>query len=537
MGWQRRKAHRSPFGHSLTWVSAMEKAKLESEGSKVSGVSKGGDQVPSPDSDVGIGAGLVSVARGIGGVLTILTTVCLARALSRGDFAVVAAVHLLRQTAQALGTLGLQSSLLYYRSKLGPSVERALATSTGLLLLGLAVPLSVASYLFAGPVARLVDVPAAEAAMVYLAVFLLADFPSSVLPNAMLARRSYRQFFFVTLVFEGGTALSLIAPALLGADVATILQWFVLVAAARLVLAVVYVVAVLEGRFRQTAVSMRELFMYGTPLALSSLVGRLNQQLDKYLVALVASADVFAVYTLGALELPLVQTLAYSVTQAILPELVERHQRGDIGAFVRLWHASMYRVALIMMPTFLFILVCAEPIVVTLFSRKYESAAIPMAVYAFLLPLRLCAYGGIVRALGKSAPVFWSAAVGLIVNAALTIPLYHLIGLAGPALAAVLAQLSMVAWLLYAIRAALGIAWRDLLPIRQLTTTSLIALGATPPLLAIVLYCETPSVQLILGALVYVPAYILLSRRFGTITSEEWRYLVSLAKLGSPTKT
>ena len=110
-------------------------------------------------------------------------------------------------------------------------------------------------------------------------------------------------------------------------------------------------------------------------------------------MALAASKEVLAVYTVGAVELPLVSSLAYSVTNTLVPTLTLTHVKGDRDGFLRYWHGSVEKIATIMMPVFFYFLILAEPAMRLLFSAEFAAAAVPFRVYLFLLPLRLCSYG------------------------------------------------------------------------------------------------------------------------------------------------
>ena len=69
------------------------------------------------------GAGLVSQARLVGGLLNMLVIVCLTRLLPKPEFAVVAFVYMVQETANALGPLGLPSAVSFFVPRLGPRVR------------------------------------------------------------------------------------------------------------------------------------------------------------------------------------------------------------------------------------------------------------------------------------------------------------------------------------------------------------------------------------------------------------------------------
>lgn len=484
----------------------------------------------SKDARLAAGAGLVSQARLVGGALNMLIIVLLTRLLSKEDFAAVALVYLVQETLNAFGPLGLDSALSFFVPKLGPRVSRALGVYTGAVLTALAVPYALVLF-FGGPaIAEVVDIPGIETPLAWLALAVLCDFPGQTLPQYFIATERYIGAFWVTLVFYLSRFCSLVIPAWLGADVATLIALFAGVAVLRAAMYLVYFAFIAKGPLRGPEVRgqwrLRDLFEYGLPLSLSLIVGKLNVQLDKYLIAAIAAAEVFAIYSVGATELPLVPGIAYSVTGALVPALVIAHRDGAGSDFVRLWHGSMVKVAAIMMPVFVALFVLAEPTVRLLFSKDYDAAAVPFRVYLCLMPLRLCAYGAVVRALGRTRPVLTASIAALLANAVLNYPFYLAFGLPGPALASIVAQVVAIGLLLQVIRRQLDLSWVHVFPYAAVLRALVVAAVAAVPLLLVDHWVTGDGARIAAGFGVYVPTYVVLGRLGGLLSAADLRYVV-----------
>jgi O-antigen/teichoic acid export membrane protein len=271
----------------------------------------------------------------------------------------------------------------------------------------------------------------------------------------------------------------------------------------------------------------------GFPLSLTAIVGKLNLKADQYGVWAAAGKEKLAVYSVGAVELPLVSSLAYSVTNALVPTLTLAHAGDDREGFLRLWHGSVEKVAAIMMPVFVFFLVLAEPAIRVLFSAEFSEAVIPFRVYLLLLPLRLCGYGSVLRALGETRPILFASLTALLVNAVLIFPLYLAMGIAGPALASDLAQVVAIAMLLSRIRFHLGLPWARIMPFPRLGRALLVAGIAGLPLVAVSRLVPGDANQLLAGAAAMVPLYLWAGRRTGIITADDLSYVGRLLSLRS----
>lgn len=485
------------------------------------------------DSHAGVaaGAGLVTAARLGGGLLNILLLALLTRLLDKPTFAVVVLVFMLLETVTALGTLDLPTALSYYVPRLGSAAARALAAWTALALAALAAPFALALWLLGPRLAGLLGTPEAAPVFGFVAIYVLADFPSQTLPSYLLSRRSYLAFAVVTLAFYGSRFASLAVPAALGASVEGMMASFMLVALLRCGILVWLLALVEKGHVARRGFTLRELLGYSIPLSLSNMLSKLGSQLDKYLIVTLCSAEVFAVYSVGANEIPLVSSIAYSVSAALVPTLVLLGGQREIGRFLGLWHASMLKVAAVMMPVFFFFFTLAGPVVRLLFTDAFAEAAIPFRVYLCLLPVRLCAYGAVVRSLGTTKPVLYSSVAALAVNAALTYPFFLLLGLPGPAVAAVIGQVVGIIWMLAVIRSELVIRWRRVFPFRGVVARFGVAGIAALPLWAVPTLVDGDLAQIVVGAIVLLPLYLALALVAGVVTRADLAYLWDLVTM------
>lgn len=474
------------------------------------------------------GAALATFGLVLTGVLQLALLAILTRVLSKEQFTAAAFLVLASTTISALAPLGVPTALTVFLPKLPPASARGFGWWSTVLLFLLSIPWALGVFLLAHTLGG--DQPVLVHGFQILAAFVLVDIPSQALPAYQLAMHRHASYFATTTIFAITRLLSLAIPALLGAGVEQIFLLFLLVGVLRLAWCVITFLFLERGSLARGDHSGTELIRFGLPVSLSFLVNKLNMQVDKYLVALVAGAEAFTVYTIGAQEIPLVATLAYSATTTILPALSLAHHQGENDLFVRLWHGSATKVGLIMMPAFCYFMVFGDSAIRVLFTGGYAAAAIPFRVYLLLLPLRVCAYSGILRALGESKPVLTASVAALLLNAALVVPLYHLLGIAGPALAAVVSQVASAGILIRMIRQRLNLSWWNTLPYPALGRTFLVALVATiPAVLAFLLPGD--GQRLLIGAIVLVVSYLALGRWSGVVSAQDFQALRELATL------
>jgi len=483
---------------------------------------------------IAIGVGAVSSARTVGGILNVLILVVLTRLLDKPDFAVVILAYIVQDTITAIGPLGLPSAMSFHLPKLGHSIARALGLQTAQLLVGLSLPFAAGLLIFASDIAVAFGMPDAALPLTYVGLAVIADFPGRAWPDFLVAKEAWRPAFFVTVAFYLTRFASLVVPAALGASPDVIVMWLAIVAGVRGLGFFAWLIFVEPGELGpgiRKRWTIGSLFSYGVPLSMTQIVGKLNLQLDKYMIAALMTAEAFAVYSAGAVELPLVPGIAYAATAALIPVLVRAGQRRDTADFLSYWHGSMVKVAALMMPTAVALFVLGEAAVAVLFSADYADAAAPFRVYLMLLPLRLCAYGAVLRALGSTKPILIASVIGLAVNAGLNYPFYLWVGLTGPALASVVSQLVQIVLLLAVIRRTLDLSWGAVFPFGPVGRALAVAALAAPPLWFVLPYLDGYALQLGAGLALYFAVYVPLARFTGVISAADLRYALRFVSL------
>ena len=275
---------------------------------------------------------------------------------------------MIHEIINAIGPIGLPSALSFFVLKLGAQCRRAPALLPEVFW---TMACLCASPPWAGP-----RTLSEDQNLEFLCDSVcrgIGGFSGQIPPSYLIAKESYVGAFWVTLLFYVSRFASFVIPAYLGYSPEVIIGCFSGVAVIRALAFAVYFTFMETGRLSGPARegwSIKELYTYGAPLSASLIVGKLNVQVDKYMILYLLSPAAFAVFTVGAIELPLVASLAYSVTTALVPTLVKAHQSGNTAEFINYWHGSMAKVATVMMPLFVFFMIFAEPAMRVFFSSS-----------------------------------------------------------------------------------------------------------------------------------------------------------------------
>ena len=376
--------------------------------------------------------------------------------------------------------LGLPQSLLYFLPRLGaaertaPLVNVLVSMALGGLGFGAAV------HVLAPQVAAGFANPEIIEPLHAFAPFAFATVATGFTDALLVAVGRTRLQAGISLAHGAALFAAITLPALAGAsltELCTVLSAYGIVRwLATLVLAIT-IVGWPPGPLRSGF--LKRQLRYSLPLGLSESVGLLSRAVDKVAVKMVFPSSVFALYSIGARELPMVGILLGAIGSVLTPEIARLDAAGDRAAILATWHRAVVGTAALVWPICTVLWAFAEPVMVTVFGADYAPAAIPFRIYLGALPLRVAAYGALLSALGCPGAVFWAALGDLFVNAAASFTLAHAGFFLGPAYATVGTTYLHVAVLLIVARRTLGVSFGELIPWASLGRIGLAALAAS----------------------------------------------------------
>jgi len=343
----------------------------------------------------------------------------------------------------------------------------------------------------------------------------------------MIAIDRARTAAWANIVFSIAQFFAVVGPASLGQPLMTIMICLLGYGVARFILSNLLFFMNFKGQKGPIAAGMmKELLRYSVPLGFAQILWGLNRQIDKYIVAAFFPAAVLAEYTIGAWELPIIPTIAYSVAAVMMPKFVSSHLKGDNAELLALWFKSIKKVSIIVLPLTVLFLIIAEEFIVVLFSEKYIAAALPFRIYTLILIQRVAAYSSMHRALGNTKIISYAAIYLVVINLGLSIPFVFLLGIAGPPTATLLANMFTWGYSLKKMANSLRVSLVEVFPFRFYGKTMLTSVIASVPAL-LFKASVTVSIRTKLIALVflYLLAYAVFSSILGVIKKEDWAYL------------
>ena len=271
---------------------------------------------------------------------------------------------------------------------------------------------------------------------------------------------------------------------------------------------------------------MREQLAYAIPVGLTSVVGLVAGILDRAIVATFFTPVHYAIYSVGAIEIPLdviFQASVANVLRTWLPGLV---RDGNMDEIARLMREAVRKLSLIVLPSFVFLYGYADDLITLLFTKNYAESVVVLRIYLFLVPLHMFILSPIPQAFGKTRLNFYIVLGITTVNVTLSFSLLKLVGFYGPAISTVTCQYAQaVVFFIVAMRLT-GARVSQLLPLASLlrvALTAAVALGASWALSGL---STSVFLKLLVAGSTYSVVFLGLAALTNTLTADDRRLIL-----------
>ncbi len=397
-----------------------------------------------------------------------LMPMVLVRMLSRSDYGTYQQLALLATFATAILTLGLPSSVYYFYDRANKLRDKALTLQTSTMM-AISGVVTMAGVVFGAPLIVALTKNAALAPLLgWYGAALGLLISSEHFVQFMIAQDRYRIAVFVETSETIVRVLILVLPLLAGFGLMGLVVANIAYAVLRFSLRSAWLLIPLRplGEGLREPWNCKTQLAYSIPLCLMSLVGVIGAMLDRGIVATRFTAADYAIYSVGALEIPLdsiFQASVATVLRVALPALIRAERHDEV---VRLMHEGVRKLSMIVLPCFVFLLAYSHEFITTLFTTEYERSVSVFRIYVFLMPLNMFLLSPIPPAYGRTRINLHVVAVVTAVHVVLSFVLLHWIGFYGPAISAISTQyLLSTFYFVYARRLTRGTV-AQLLPLK-----------------------------------------------------------------------
>ncbi len=176
---------------------------------------------------------------------------------------------------------------------------------------------------------------------------------------------------------------------------------------------------------------LKKVLKQGVPLYLATFIGVATLNMDKLIVTYFEDTETFAIFSVGALEIPIFAMLSAAFSQKIYPQLVRLVNADRKEDAKKIWMDTTIKVSYFTYPLILVMMFFAEEILFFIYSDVYKESVILFKTYLLVALFRNNYYGAIITASGQTKYITLYSGLMLAFNFIISIFLYHFIGING----------------------------------------------------------------------------------------------------------
>src|SRR5699024_8450236 len=357
---------------------------------------------------------------------------------------------MIHEVARNLATLGFPESVFYYFERVSENARKAFVMQTSgiLALMGLIAGAVILIITYFAPELLSnwdpTDVQKVQDLLPLMALVTVLEVPTWPVTNVLLAADRQKDSAWYEMLTSLLTFGCLILPLALGYPLEVAVWGLVVYAVIRFIGSVIWTYLVLPGsREVSSGIPLRAQVNFSVPLGMSSLVNKMNRYVDKFVVSILLPAAVYAEYTIGAQEVPIIRVIPFAVGSVLISRYVSLEMDSKKDELLQLWYRGIEKVSLMVLPLIILSIVIA-PDLISLIAESdgnsYAGAVLPFQIYNLIVLLRVTDYGSILPAFGDTKGVMYLSINLEVANIILSIPLTMLWGINGTALSTLLAN-------------------------------------------------------------------------------------------------
>ena len=452
---------------------------------------------------------LLVTGRAVGLVASFAIGIVLARMFAPETFGTYKQFFLIYMTLYGLAQLGMAESLYYFVPRNAARTGRYVCNA--LIMLGGAGLVSMLGlWAWRTQIAARLSNPELADYMVLLGLFLTFTLMSTVLEIVMVSRKRHFVAAVTYAVSDIGRTLLFVIPALVFGSLRAVFIGGAIFAGVRLALMMASLWREFGRDFTVDVSLWRHQLAYALPFALAVGIEVIQINYHQYVVASRFDAATFAIYAIGCLQIPLVDLIVTSTVNVLMVKMAE--ESSDAHATMELWHHTVERLAFLIVPLSMMLLVTAHGLIVGLFTPTYAASVPIFMVWALGILPSVFAVDAVLRAFAQTRFLLWMNILRLALVAVTIGWFLSAFGLTGAVLVTLLTTALVKGLSVIKIARLLKIPLREALPWGRLGGITVRAVVATMPVLWINYGLSLPPLgELVAGGAAYVTTYALFS--------------------------
>lgn len=452
---------------------------------------------------------------------TFFIPVVLVRVFDQAEFGTYKQIFLIYTTLYLVAQFGMAESLYYFLPMEPAKGGRYVANSVlGLMLAGL-VCLGLLQ-LATPKIAQWLANDALVPYIPYVGIYLLLTMIAAVLEIVMTSRKRFfltAATFAISEIFRGA---AFIIPAFFIGELRWVMVGAIIFAAFRLLAAFFYLIREFRGDVLPDRKVLGGQLSYALPFAMSEFLAFFGSQYHQYAVSHYFNAATFAIYSIGCLNIPLVELVHSPVSNVMMVRMGEELREGRSGAILEIWNDTTRKLALVFFPMLGLLLITARELIVFLFTENYLASVPVFLIWSTTVLLPVLQTDGVLRVFAQTRFLLYMNGVKLLLTVALISWFIAWFGIWGAALVTVIVSFIAKILSLARFKQVAEIPYARLLPWKSLAVNAIVVTAAAAVAMVIKTELDAPALLILFATGgCFSVVYIALALTVGVITPEE----------------
>jgi O-antigen/teichoic acid export membrane protein len=380
---------------------------------------------------------------------------------------------------------------------------------------------------FAPMIGKLLNVPEIAVEMPYIAAYLIAVLPGQHLPFYLLIRNRIGNATVFAVVNASANAVAAIVGCLYFGSVRAVIIGLTTWGVIKLGW-----IAYLHGaneirdyctKFLRRLDEFKSQIKFGIPLGLATMV-TVAAKLDRFIVSAFFGLRAFTSYSIGCFDLPLLPSIIDSISSLMVVDMVKKGETEKIDELKRkrvlsIWLSTVVQISIILIPSVIFAMIFAEPLITMFFSETYSSSAIYFQIYLVSFFLLYIDPDHVFHGLAHTKTSFKINSIGAVISISFMLTGLYSIGIIGVLLGRIIGEAITSLIRFKVLGYYLSAPMIRLMPWKQLSLISLSS--AMSGLASLTLFSQlsaiNPSLRVVICAANFGVIYLLSSLTLGTL--------------------
>jgi O-antigen/teichoic acid export membrane protein len=476
--------------------------------------------------------GLLFLGKSLSFIFTFFIPLVLVRTFSIEEFGLYKQIFLISGTLMIFLSFGLEPSLYYFIPK-SLEYKNIYISQTIIFYVLIGCIAFLLSFVFDERVAYLVNNPEISKVFSLITLYTVLMLISRPIESIMVSLKQAQQASMVIFSTEVIKAMLITGTALFIGTINSILYAVIILGIGRLLLLTIYLYRGLNFSFSRLRLKyLQPQFSFAIPFAFASISRSFSDIIPFYIVSHLYSVTSFAIYSVGLLQLPLIQVFASSIRSVSMVRITEFAKHKDIKNMNYVISDAVKKIAIIFIPIFAFLIINAREFIITLYTIKFQESIPIFMISILILPIFVLDLNYVLRSLGETKFLLIANIIRLLLTIFLVFVGLSYFDLAGAATGVIISLAIPKFIILLKVIKKMGANIEQILPLKELVKvvayTSIVS-GMTF-IFKLLVDLETTS-MLVCTFILFASFYLLLIYKSEFVSQEKEVFHMFLRKL------